>query len=549
MNGVSQPQPSNFDEIVGAQSKGSLEGESFSYARETRARIDEWWDVQVAKPVVNRLWHWGVPAVVILVAVVTRLWNLGRPHTLVFDETFYVKDAWTLWNLGYESQWSAEADTLFAAGNTDVFTTDASFVVHPPLAKYLIGLGMAAFGPESSVGWRISTAIVGILAVVLMLLIAKKLMRSTLLAGIAGGLMAIDGNAIVMSRVALLDNFVMFFVLLGFGAILLDREWSIHRLESKVRAKPESDWGPVLIWRPWLMAAGLALGLAAAVKWNGLYFLAVFAVYTLVVDALARRRLGVPFWFTGTLFKQAPVSFLLTVPIALAAYLVTWTRWFTTDGGYYRQWATEGDNAWKGAFEWVPLAIQSFVHYQTSVYNYHVGEMRPHSYQANPLTWLLMVRPTSMYYKGSENGQNGCLADLCGESITGIANPLIWWAATAAILYLAYRLVRYREWRVGFILMAFGAGYLPWLLYTERTVFQFYTIAFEPFMILALTFAIGHILGTRDDPAWFRERGFVVVGSYLALVVAVSVYFWPLWTGVQLDYYFLASHWWLPTWR
>jgi len=549
MNGVSQPQPSNFDDIVGAPSKGSLEGDTFTYAREVRSRIDEWWDVQVAKPVVNRLWHWGVPAVVILVAAVTRLWNLGRPHTLVFDETFYVKDAWTLWNLGYEAGWSAEADTLFAAGNTDVYTTDPSFVVHPPLAKYLIGLGMAAFGPESSVGWRISTAIVGILAVVLVLLIAKKLMRSTLLAGIAGGLMAIDGNAIVMSRVALLDNFVMFFVLLGFGAILLDREWSIHRLDLKVRAKPESDWGPVLIWRPWLMAAGLALGLAAAVKWNGLYFLAVFAVYTLVVDALARRRLGVPFWFTGTLFKQAPVSFLLTVPIALAAYLVTWTRWFTTDGGYYRQWATEGDNAWKGAFEWVPLAIQSFVHYQTSVYNYHVGEMRPHNYQANPLTWLLMVRPTSMYYEGSERGQNGCLADLCGASITGIANPLIWWAATAAIVYLAYRLVRYREWRVGLILMAFGAGYLPWLLYTERTVFQFYTIAFEPFMILALTFAIGRILGTRDDPAWFRERGFVVVGFYLALVVAVSVYFWPLWTGVQLDYYFLASHWWLPTWR
>ena len=549
MNGVSQPQPSNFDDIVGAPSKGSLEGDTFTYAREARSRIDEWWDVQIAKPVVNRLWHWGVPAVVILVAAVTRLWNLGRPHILVFDETFYVKDAWTLWNLGYEAGWSAEADTLFAAGNTDVYTTDPSFVVHPPLAKYLIGLGMAAFGPESSVGWRISTAIVGILAVVLVLLIAKKLMRSTLLAGIAGGLMAIDGNAIVMSRVALLDNFVMFFVLLGFGAILLDREWSIHRLDLKGRAKPESDWGPELIWRPWLMAAGLALGLAAAVKWNGLYFLAVFAVYTLVVDALARRRLGVAFWFSGTLFKQAPVSFLLTVPIALAAYLVTWTRWFTTDGGYYRQWATEGDNAWKGAFEWVPLAIQSFVHYQTSVYNYHVGEMRPHNYQANPLTWLLMVRPTSMYYEGSERGQNGCLADLCGASITGIANPLIWWAATAAIVYLAYRLVRYREWRVGLILMAFGAGYLPWLLYTERTVFQFYTIAFEPFMILALTFAIGHILGTRDDPAWFRERGFVVVGFYLALVVAVSVYFWPLWTGVQLDYYFLASHWWLPTWR
>ena len=42
--------------------------------------------------------------------------------------------------------------------------------------------------------------------------------------------MAIDGNAIVMSRVALLDNSVMFFVLLGFGAVLLDRRQSAARL-------------------------------------------------------------------------------------------------------------------------------------------------------------------------------------------------------------------------------------------------------------------------------------------------------------------------------
>jgi len=535
-------QPPAFDDLVGAPPRAPA-------LVEARSRIDERWDALMLEPLWRRLWHWGVPAVVFVVASITRLWNLGAPRALVFDETFYVKDAWTLWNLGYEAQWSAEADTLFAAGNSNVFTTDPSFVVHPPLGKWLIALGMAAFGPENPVGWRISTAIVGILAVVLVMLIAKKLLGSTLLAGIAGGLLAIDGNAIVMSRVALLDNFVMFFVLLGFGALLLDREWSIHRLTAKVRARPESTWGPVLLWRPWLLAMGLALGLAAAVKWNGLYFLAFFALYTVLSDALLRRRLGVPFWLSGTLLKQAPVSFLLSVPIALLAYLSTWVRWFQTEGGYYRQWATEPGHAWTGIFDWVPLTVQSFVHFEQSVYNYHVGEMRPHGYQANPLTWLLMVRPTSMYYAGSSYGENGCLADTCGVSITGIANPLIWWAATAACFYLLYRLVRQREWQVGVILLGTAAGYLPWLLYLNRTVFQFYTIAFEPFLILGLIFVIAQLLGRRDDPAWFRVRGFAVVGAFLLLCAAVSVYFWPLWAGIQLDYRYLASHWWLPTWR
>jgi dolichyl-phosphate-mannose-protein mannosyltransferase len=499
----------------------------------------------------SRLWNWGAPAIVLLVASVTRLWNLGSPHSLVFDETFYVKDSWTLWNLGYSSGWPAEADKSFNAGLTNIFTTDPSFVVHPPLGKWLIALGMAAFGPESSVGWRISTAIVGILGVLLLMLIAKRLFDSTLLAVIAGGLFAIDGNAIVMSRVALLDNYVMLFALLGFGAVLLDRAWTERRLDAWIRRRTDADrgtdWGPSLWWRPWLMAAAVAFGLASAVKWSGFYFLAAFAVYTLVVDALARRRAGVFFWGSGTLLRQAPVSFLLTVPVAAAAHMATWISWFTTDNGYYRHWADAAGNAWTGALSWVPLSVQSWWHFQSGVYAYHVGEMRPHAYQANPLTWLFMVRPTSMYWQSSGQGQNGCGASSCGESITGIANPLIWWAATAAILYLVYRLARYREWRVGLVLMGMVAGYLPWLMYLHRTVFQFYTIAFEPYMILGLTLVIGLLLGGNDGDRRARALPFVV--AFLALAVLVSAFYWPLWTGMQLDIRWIQLHWWLPTWR
>ena len=488
-----------------------------------------------------------------LLAAVTRLWNLGHPSTLVFDETFYVKDAWTLVNLGFESSWPPDSDPLFNAGQTEIFLTDPSFVVHPPLGKWLIGLGMMALGPDNPVGWRISTAIVGILAVILLMLIARRLFGSPLLATVAGFLMAIDGNAIVMSRVALLDNFLMFFALLGLGAILLDRTWSKRRLDAWILRREASgsstDWGPALWWRPWLIAAGAAFGAAAAVKWNGLYFLAAFAVYSVVVDALARRRAGIQFWASGTAFKQAPVSFLLTVPIALAVYLASWTGWFVTAGGFYRQWATEAGNAWTGALSWVPTALQSFWHFQVSVYNYHVGEMRPHGYQANPLTWLFMIRPTSMWYESSVRGQSGCDWANCGASVTGIANPLIWWAATAAVLYLAYRLARYREWRVGLVLMGVAAGYLPWLLYLNRTVFQFYTIAFEPYLILALTIAIGLVLGTARDPRDRRVSGLAVVAVFLGLATLVSIFFWPLWTGLTIDYNYLRVHWWLPTWR
>ncbi|CAN5606490.1 phospholipid carrier-dependent glycosyltransferase [soil metagenome] len=542
--------PAEFDELLDARTNPI--GTTEAHAREPiGSRLDDWWDSRT--PLTHTLLRWAGPAIVVIIAAATRLWNLGAPHSLVFDETFYVKDAWSLWNLGYESAWPAEADTLFAGGQTGIFLTDPSFVVHPPLAKWLIALGMAAFGPDNSFGWRVSTAIVGILAVILIMLVAKKLFGSTLLATIAGLLMAIEGNAIVMSRVALLDNYVMFFALIGFGCILMDRQFSAVRLSAWVHERESSsrslDWGPAMLWRPWLIAAGVAFGATAAVKWSGLYFLAGFAIYTLAVDAIARRRAGSPFWLSGTTFKQAPLTFLLTVPIALAVYLSTWAGWFLSDNGYNRQWATEPGNAWSGILSWVPLSIQSLWHFESSVYAYHVGENRPHGYQANTLTWLFMVRPTSMWYQGSARGDNGCEWDACGASIAGIANPIIWWAATAAILYLVYRLVRFREWRVGLILMGLAAGYLPWLLYLNRTVFQFYTIAFEPYMLLALTFAIGLMLGSRDDPSWRRVSGMRVVAVFLIMAILVSIFFWPLWSGIQLDYNYLRAHWWLDSWR
>jgi dolichyl-phosphate-mannose--protein O-mannosyl transferase len=534
-----------FSVVIGTQVEPRLE-------RPRGSRLDSWWQSVVSTVQRRRIYNWGAPILVTLIAIATRAWNLGNPASLVFDETFYVKDGWSLWNLGYSAAWPENADAAFNTGAVNSYLTDPSFVVHPPLGKWLIGMGMAIFGPENAASWRVATVVVGVLAVILLIVIAKKLFHSTLLASIAGLLFAIDGNAIVMSRVALLDNFVMFFALVGFYFILLDRSWTRGSLSAWMTRRTEqgrsTDWGPALWWRPWTIAAGLAFGLASGVKWNGLYFLAAFAVYTLVVDAVARRKAGVHFWLSGTLLKQAPTTFLLMVPIAIAAYMSTWITWFTSEGSYERHWAEQDGNAWTGAFSWVPHSLQSFLHYEQSVYNYNIGESRPHPYQANPLTWLLLIRPTSMFYLGTTNGQNGCTVDACGASITGLANPLIWWAGTAALLFLVYRLIRFREWKVGLILMGVVAGYVPWLMYLHRTVFQFYTIAFEPYLILALTFTIELLLGSRHDLRAKRVTALWSVGVFLVLVIAASVFFYPLWTGIQLDYNFLRAHWWLPSW-
>jgi dolichyl-phosphate-mannose-protein mannosyltransferase len=390
--------------------------------------------------------------------------------------------------------------------------------------------------------------------VLVTMLLAKRLFHSTLLAVLAGGLLAIDGQAIVMSRVALLDTILTLFVLLGAAAVLRDGEGHGQRLADWMAWRHSNDrptaWGPTFWARPWLLIAGLTFGVASGVKWSGLYFLAAFAVYALGSEVLARRRAGIRNWLDGTLLRQGPVTFLLTVPVALAVYVASWAGWFASGqngaiGGYYRHWIEEGSGqAWTGLLSWVPYDIQNWWHYQASIYGYHIGEHSGHSYQSNPWTWLFLVRPTSMYWHADGNN---------AETILGLANPLIWWAGTAAIVFVIVRLVRglvqrRRVTTEAFILTGLAAGYLPWMLYLGRTVFQFYTIAFEPFLVLALTAAIAWLIGSPRDPESRRVAGLRAVGVFLVLCVALSLFFLPMWTGAEIPRWYMTLHFWFPSW-
>lgn len=513
------------------------------------SRLDERWAHLLRTPRRRALWYWGGPIAVTLLAAVLRFWNLGTPQALVFDETYYVKDAWTLLANGYESAWPEGANEDFNRGDTEVYSDDPAYVVHPPLGKWMIGLGMALFGADSAFWWRASTALAGVVAVFAMTMVGRILFRSTTLAVIAGFLFAIDGNAIVMSRVALLDTWLMLFALLGFWFVLLDRSRTSarfhERLSSLRAAGIEPASGPVVWARPWVVAAGVAFGAAIAVKWSGLYFLAAVGVYLVLVDALARRRAGMPYFVLGALVKQGPITFLLLVPVAVATYLASWTGWLVTSGGYYRDWADQPGNAATGFWSWVPHPLQSLWHYHQSAYGYHVGVRADHPWESNPLTWPLMLRPTNMYIADAE-GCGG--ADACVASIIGIANPLIWWAATLASLYLVYRFARYREWQAGAVLLGVAAGYLPWLMYVERTVFHFYTIAYQPYVVLALVYVLGLVLGRPDDVRWRRQQGIATVAVYLAVVTAVSVFFFALWAAIPVSPEFRQLHFWLPGW-
>lgn len=525
-----------------------------------RGGYDAWRTRLAADTRLRRRWEWAVPAFIALVAAVLRLWRLGDPHAIVFDETYYVKDAWSQWNLGYASTWPDDADARFTDGDTDAYTGTGSYVVHPPLGKYVIGLGMWLFGAEHAFAWRVGTAAAGVLTVLVLYALARHLSGSFLFAGVAAGLLAVDGLAIVMSRVALLDGILTLFVLLAVWFVLLDRSRHLARLRidlARRRAVGDAPpaWGPVFWNRPWLLAAGAAAGAASAVKWSGVWVLAALGLYVVVTDALERRRGGVGFWPTDAALRQGVVSFLLMVPVALAVYLASWTGWLLSDGGYDRHVA-DADPA-TGFFSWVPLPLQSLWRYHEHIYASMAGMSTAHSYMSPAWQWPLLWRPTSMYAATTPDGEAGCEgANGCIAILYSMPNPLVWWAAVLAAVWLAWRFAVRRDWRDAVVLVGIGATWLPWLAYPERTVFQFYTVVMLPFLLLALTFALQRIAAPApatdavdDDAEWHRrQRGRRVVAVFLVVVLAVAVFWYPLWSAVQVPYEFYRLHNWLGGW-
>src|SRR5690606_31966277 len=115
-------------------------------------------------------------------------------------------------------------------------------------------------------GWRLATAVAGILTVLIVALLVRSILKSTLWGGLAGVLLAVDGEAVVLSRTALLDNFLAFFVVLGLALLWLDR------LRTRRQLAPRGPhWSgyesPRTGPRWWRWAALVAFGLAAGTKW------------------------------------------------------------------------------------------------------------------------------------------------------------------------------------------------------------------------------------------------------------------------------------------
>jgi len=422
--------------------------------------------------------------------------GLGRPTELVFDEIFYARDA--CW---------------YVFGNESVCgITDLASRAHPPLGKWLIGAGIAAFGYEPF-GWRVGVAVAGILSVALVYLLAWRLLRggvgprgATVGALAASGLLATDFLHVVHSRVAMLDALITLFVIGAVLAIVMDRD--------RVRDPTEPPWWwRLTLGRPWRLLAGACIGAAAATKWSGAY-VALAVIGLVIAWEIAERRRAEPGgrWLdaiVGAVRREALPTLVLLGVVPLLVYVASYTGRMP---GTVLALPWEAGSVWRGIWD-----------HQQAMLDFHTTLGGNHPYQSPPWSWPLLQRPVA-YWFGEDGGSY--------REILALGNPVVWWPG---LLALAAMLVTW--WRSGWriarpepvILASAAATYLPWLVLSgdRSQTFLWYFLPTVPFLCLAL--------GAVAAWAWDRRAGQVSALAYGAVVLASFAFYVPLLTALPLD--------------
>jgi dolichyl-phosphate-mannose-protein mannosyltransferase len=509
----------------------------------------------------DRPWGWLGPLLVTAFGGWLRFNRLQVPRALIFDETYYAKDAWSILKHGVEWNYVSSpnnpnlANQMILAGHTTGLFAPCSgsqcgeYVVQPEVGKELIAVGEWLFG-LNSFGWRFSSAVFGTLAILLICRIARRMTRSTLLGCAAGLLMSLDGLEFVLSRTGILDVFLMFFVLAAFGCLLIDRDVSRARLADAVARLPASESsgsGPVLGLRKWQVACGILLGLAVGTKWIAAWYIVAFACLVIAWDIGARRAAGLRYYVKGA-FRDAIWMPLTFIVIPLVVYVASWSNWLLTRTGFDRNYAQlHGVN--------IPVisALYSLYEYHMQAIGFGLGLSTRHPYQSQPWDWLLITRPVAFFYEsysGPVPGPQhycparGCTGATWSQEVLAIGTPLIWWSSILALVFCLGWWLLHRDWRAGAVVLGVVAGWGPWWPLVTRTKFYYYALEFEPFLILSIVLCLGLILGPATASTRRRAIGAGIVGAYLLGALLMFWYFYPILAAKVIPYQDWLSHMW-----
>jgi len=340
---------------------------------------------------------------------------------------------------------------------------------HPPLGKILMSLGIAVFG-MNPFGWRIVGTLIGIAMLPILYAFGKRMFKSTEYAFLLTALFAFDFMHFTQTRIATIDVYAVFFILLMYYFMYRYIEMNFFTDRLIDTLKP-------------LALAGVFFGLGAASKWTCIYaggglavlfFGSLFARAKEYVDVMdhgtrEEKQLVSDFAKKTLLTLLWCVLFYIVIPILI--YALSYLPYYLYEA---QQSASYGlKDVWNTLWN-----------YQTFMFGYHSGLDATHPYQSSWWQWPFTLRPMWYYFSGYGDGTL--------STLTASGNPAVWWIGSiGALILLAQRLLGTvkRDRALQILCIGVLANFLPWVL-VPRCTFIYHFFATVPFMLMAAVYAL-----------------------------------------------------------
>lgn len=378
---------------------------------------------------------------------------------------------------------------------------------HPPLGKLLIMIGIAVFG-MCPFGWRFTGTLIGVLMLPVMYAFGRKMFKRMDYALLLMLLFASDFMHFTQTRIATIDVYGVFFILLMFYYMYQYISMNFFADEFRKTLKP-------------LALSGLFFGLGIASKWICFYaggglavllFFNLFQRYRMYRD---RMKNGSPaeiaavsdFWKYTVLTLLWCVLFFVIVPFCI--YFASYAPYYRYEAGISTSYGLKD-------------MFRTFWNYQNFMYTYHSGLKATHPYQSSFWQWPFTMKPMWYYYGGEVRNTI--------STMTASGNPAVWWVSTiGAIALLIGRLtgkIR-KDTALQVIFVGVLANYLPWVL-VSRCTFIYHFFATVPFILMATVYLV-FVLEERY-PKLIRWKW-----AWLGLAVLMFILLYPGISGLRID--------------
>ena len=412
----------------------------------------------------------------------TKLYRLEVPETYYFDEVYYA----------FTAQEMAKGN-MHAWQDTGQPPEDFAFEwTHPPLGKELSAVGIMIFG-NNSFGWRFFQAFFGGLGALLIYLLAKNLFLSKGAGLIAALLYSFDSFIFVLSRITMVDIFMVVFLLLA----------SLFVIKY---ARSRKTY--------FLMLAGIFSGAAMSIKWNGVYiwvFLAgvsLFIMYYFEVSQTDSKDGS----YVKSVLNLMPRMALAFVVLPLLVYVLTYLPFFYFGNSFI-----------------------DFLFLQGGMLSYHGSVESHHPYESLWWEWPLMLEP--MYFHFDDLGEG------MRAHIYALGNPFIWWSGFVFFLLGVVQAVRKENPSLIFAVLAVLALWLPWAVSPRKITFIYHFMPAFVFVLIISAYFLDRLWNSGF------KYGKALVILYLITAGVIFYYFYPITAAVNMESYKHEQYMWLESWR